>query len=147
MSDLSDFDDMYQEVIIDHYKNPRNSKKLSGRYDETKAHNPFCGDEIELQLMISDDGIIEGISVIGRGCAISQSSGSLMGDSIRGKSIKEARNINLNIRSMLKDEELSDGDLDSIGDSYAIEGVKKFPVRIKCALLSWSALNEILNKY
>ncbi len=147
MSDLSDFDDMYQEVIIDHYKNPRNSKKLSGNYDETKAHNPFCGDEIELQLMISDDGIIEGISVIGRGCAISQSSGSLMGDSIRGKSIKEARNINLNIRSMLKDEELSDGDLDSIGDSYAIEGVKKFPVRIKCALLSWSALNEILNKY
>ena len=59
MSELSDFDDMYQEVIIDHYKNPRNSKKLSGNYDETKAHNPFCGDEIELQLIISKDGIVE----------------------------------------------------------------------------------------
>jgi nitrogen fixation NifU-like protein len=147
MSDLSDFDDMYQEVIIDHYKNPRNSKKLSGNYDETKAHNPFCGDEIELQLIISDDGIIEQVSVTGRGCAISQSSGSLMSDSVYGKSIEEARNINLNIRSMLKDEELSDEDLDSLGDSYAIEGVKKFPVRIKCALLSWAALKDLIDKH
>ncbi|MBH59884.1 MAG: SUF system NifU family Fe-S cluster assembly protein [Dehalococcoidia bacterium] len=147
MSELSDFDDMYQEVIIDHYKNPRNSKKLSGKYDETKAHNPFCGDEIELQLSISDDGIIENVSVTGRGCAISQSSGSLMSDSIYGKSVDEARSINLNIRSMLKDEELSDEDLDAIGDSYAIEGVKKFPVRIKCALLSWAALKDLTDKY
>ena len=67
MSELSDFDDMYQEVIIDHYKNPRNSKKLSGNYDETKAHNPFCGDEIELQLIISDDRIVEKIRVTGSG--------------------------------------------------------------------------------
>jgi len=147
MSDLSDFDDMYQEVIIDHYKNPRNSKKLSGNYDETKAHNPFCGDEIELQLIISDGGIIEQISVTGRGCAISQSSGSLMSDSVYGKSIEEARNINLNIRSMLKDEEVSDEDLDALGDSYAIEGVKKFPVRIKCALLSWAALKDLIDKH
>ena len=98
-------------------------------------------------MAISDDGIIENVSVTGRGCAISQSSGSLMSDSIYGKSVDEARSINLNISSMLKDEELSDEDLDAIGDSYAIEGVKKFPVRIKCALLSWAALKDLTDKY
>ena len=98
-------------------------------------------------MAISDDGIIANVSVTGRGCAISQSSGSLMSDSIYGNSVYEARSINLNIRSMLKDEELSDEDLDAIGDSYAIEGVKKFPVRIKCALLSWAALKDLTDKY
>ena len=70
-----------------------------------------------------------------------------MSESIYGKSVDEARSINLNIRSMLKDEELSDEDLDAIGDSYAIEGVKKCPVRIKCALLSWAALKDLTDKY
>jgi len=147
MSDLSDFDEMYQEIIIDHYKNPRNNKKLSGNYLETKAHNPFCGDEIELQLIVSDKGLIERISVTGRGCAISQSSGSLMSDSVSGKSVKEARNINLNVRSLLKDEDLSEVEIDDLGDTYAIEGVKRFPVRIKCALLSWSALNDLIKDH
>ena len=146
MRELTDFDEMYQELIIDHYKNPRNKSKLSKFTDEVKSHNPFCGDEIELQLDIKNN-VIEGISVSGRGCAISQSSGSLLGETIIGKTVIEARKDNESMRSLLKDENLNDEELDSLSDSSAIEGVKKFPVRIKCALLSWSALTDILSKY
>tara|TARA_Y100000817_G_scaffold220412_1_gene173881 strand:+ start:185 stop:625 length:441 start_codon:yes stop_codon:yes gene_type:complete len=146
MRELSDFDEMYQEVIIDHYKNPRNKSKLTSFTNETLAHNPFCGDEIELQLFI-DDGVISKVSVDGRGCAISQSSGSLLSETILGKTIDQAKIDNNSMRSLLKDEDLDDNQLDSLADSTMIEGVKKFPVRIKCALLSWSALNDILNKY
>tara|TARA_B100000902_G_scaffold27822_1_gene33486 strand:- start:727 stop:1170 length:444 start_codon:yes stop_codon:yes gene_type:complete len=146
MRELSDFDEMYQEVIIDHYKNPRNKSKLPKFTDEIMSHNPFCGDEIELQLNVQDD-VIQAVSVDGRGCAISQSSGSLLGETIVGKTIIEAKNDNNSMRSLLKNEDLSDKQFDSLEDSSVIEGVKKFPVRIKCALLSWSALNDILSKY
>ena len=146
MRELSDFDEMYQEVIIDHYKNPRNKAKLNVFSNETLSHNPFCGDEIELQLFI-EDGVISKVSVDGRGCAISQSSGSLLSETILGKTIDQAKKDNNTMRLLLKDEDLDDNQLDSLADSTMIEGVKKFPVRIKCALLSWSALNDILNKY
>ena len=146
MRELTDFDEMYQELIIDHYKNPRNKSKLTKFTDEVLSHNPFCGDEIELQLNIEND-VIESISIGGRGCAISQSSGSLLGETIIGKTISEAKKDNESMRSLLKDEDLNDVQLDSLADSSAIEGVKKFPVRIKCALLSWSALTDILSKY
>ena len=146
MRELSDFDEMYQEVIIDHYKNPRNKAKLDVFTNETLSHNPFCGDEIELQLF-SDDGVISKVSVDGRGCAISQSSGSLLSETILGKTIDQAKEDNNSMRSLLKDEDLDDKQLDSLADSTMIEGVKKFPVRIKCALLSWSALSDILNNY
>ena len=146
MRELSDFDEMYQEVIIDHYKNPRNKAKLDVFTNETLSHNPFCGDEIELQLFI-DDGVISKVSVDGRGCAISQSSGSLLSETILGKTIDQAKKDNNAMRLLLKDEDLDDNQLDSLADSTMIEGVKKFPVRIKCALLSWSALSEILSKY
>ena len=147
MSELADFDDMYQEIILDHYKNPRRNLKLSGDFLETKSHNPFCGDEIELQLNIDKNDNISDLSVSGRGCAISQSSGSLMGEVIYGKSIAEAKKINETIRTLLKNEDVAETDLDSLGDAYALEGVKKFPVRIKCALLSWSALIELIKQY
>lgn len=147
MSELADFDDMYQEIILDHYKNPRRNLKLSGDFLETKSHNPFCGDEIELQLNIDKNDNIFDLSVTGRGCAISQSSGSLMGEVIYGKSITEAKKINEIIRSLLKNEDVEETDLDSLGDAFALEGVKKFPVRIKCALLSWSALIELINQH
>ena len=93
MRELSDFDEMYQEVIIDHYKNPRNKAKLDVFTNETLSHNPFCGDEIELQLFI-DDGVISKVSVDGRGCAISQSSGSLLSETILGKTIDQAKKDN-----------------------------------------------------
>ena len=146
MRELSDFDEMYQEVIIDHYKNPRNKAKLDVFTNETLSHNPFCGDEIALQLFI-DDGVISKVRVDGRGCAISQSSGSLLSETILGKTIDQAKKDNNSMRLLLKDEDLDDNQLDSLADSTMIEGVKKFPVRIKCALLSWSALSDILNKY
>ena len=94
-----------------------------------------------------ENNVIESISVGGRGCAISQSSGSLLGETIIGKTITEAKQDNESMRALLKDENLNDEQLDSLSDSSAIEGVKKFPVRIKCALLSWSALTDILSKY
>ena len=146
MRELTDFDEMYQEVIIDHYKNPRNKSKLPNFSKEVLSHNPFCGDEIELQLFI-EDGVIRQVSVDGRGCAISQSSGSLLSETILGKTIEQAKKDNDSMRALLRNEVLSDDQLDSLADSSMIEGVKKFPVRIKCALLSWAALNDILTNY
>ena len=105
MRELSDFDEMYQEVIIDHYKNPRNKAKLDVFTKETLSHNPFCGDEIELQLLI-DDGVISKVSVDGRGCAVSQSSGSLLSETILGKTIDQAKKDNDSMRLLLKDEDL-----------------------------------------
>ncbi|MAU55737.1 MAG: SUF system NifU family Fe-S cluster assembly protein [Dehalococcoidia bacterium] len=146
MSELTDFDEMYQEIVLDHYRNPRNKSKLSRDFLETKSYNPFCGDEIELQLSIND-GKLEDISVTGRGCAISQSSGSLMSEVVINKSINEIKEISLIIRSLLKNEEVQEKDLDRLGDAFALEGVKKFPVRIKCALLSWAALKDLIDQY
>ena len=91
--------------------------------------------------------MISKVSVDGRGCAISQSSGSLLSETILGKTIDQAKKDNNSMRLLLKDEDLDDNQLDSLADSTMIEGVKKFPVRIKCALLSWSALSDILNNY
>jgi nitrogen fixation NifU-like protein len=142
-SGLDQLDELYQSIILDHYRNPRHTEPLENPDVDVEANNPFCGDEVHIQLGLRD-GEVAAVSVTGRGCSISQSSGSLLSDLIEGKSRKEALELVTRVRRMMKGEELSEEELDSLGDLVALEGVKKFPVRVKCALLSWAALEDAL---
>jgi nitrogen fixation NifU-like protein len=109
------------------------------------AINPFCGDEIHMQIGMEDNTLSE-ISVTGQGCSISQAAGSLLTEIVRGKSSAELRELRETFRAMMTGEELSEEQQDLLDDSLALQGVRRFPVRIKCALLSWTALIDALDK-
>ena len=142
---LGDLDELYQEVLLDHYRNPRHTDRLDDPTAEVDAVNPFCGDEIHMQLGITGDHVVE-ISVTGQGCSISQATGSLLTEIVEGKTLDEARSLRELFRGLMMGEELTDDQLDQLDDSVALQGVRRFPVRIKCALLSWSALIDALDE-
>jgi nitrogen fixation NifU-like protein len=143
-------DDLYREIILDHYRSPRNRGELPPPAAHAVGHNPLCGDEIEVYLDVHDgpDGKVVGdIKVGGQGCSISQSSASMMSQAVKGKSVDEVRALVHKFRSMMSIEELSDDDAAAdvkLGDLEALQGVVKFPVRIKCAVLAWNTLTEAL---
>jgi len=137
-------DSLYRDIIMEHYKYPRGKKKLDDFDVTSEGKNPVCGDEIEMKVKLKD-GKIEDISIDCLGCAISVASGSMLADAIRGKSVDEVKRIASTIKAILKGEK-PDEDLE-LGDLEALEGVKKFPVRIKCALLSWTTLIEGLKNW
>ncbi|MBD3168001.1 MAG: SUF system NifU family Fe-S cluster assembly protein [candidate division Zixibacteria bacterium] len=142
MSDM--LDELYRDVIMDHYRNPRGKKKLDKSDIHSEGKNPSCGDELEMDLQIKD-GIIEDVHVGCVGCAISVSSGSMLAEVIKGKSIDEVKKIAEVVKKMLKGEPIPDDIEIEMGDLDALEGVKKFPVRIKCALLSWTTLIDSID--
>jgi nitrogen fixation NifU-like protein len=145
MQSLGDLDDLYREIILDHHRSPRNSDPLTGPDVEVEAVNPFCGDEVKVQLKAADS-TLEAISVTGHGCSISQSSASLMGEVVKGRSLDGALKVRRLFQGLMKGDDLSEGDLKQLGDLEALQGVRKYPVRIKCALLGWSALEDALKK-
>jgi nitrogen fixation NifU-like protein len=145
-SGLEQLDEMYESIILDHYRNPRHTEPLDHADVDVEAQNPFCGDEIHIQLILDDADKVQGISVSGRGCAISQSSASLLSEMLEGKDVDSALEYITLMRRMLRNEEMTEEELDQLGDLVALEGVKKFPVRIKCALLSWTALEDALHE-
>lgn len=132
-------DDLYREVILDHYRTPRNKGPMDGSTVTIELNNPVCGDEIALHLKVEADRISD-ISFEGRGCSISQSSASMMTEAVIGKDVREALDIVGRFHGMMRGE-LDAADID-LGDLEALQGVVKFPVRIKCALLSWEALQK-----
>ncbi len=142
---LGDLDELYQEVLLDHYRNPRNTERLDDPTSEVDAINPFCGDEIHMQIDLYGDTVAS-ISVTGQGCSISQAAGSLLTEIVGGATTTEARELRELFREMMTGEEVSDEVADRLQDSLALQGVRRFPVRIKCALLSWSALIDALDK-
>lgn len=138
-------EDLYREIILDHYKNPRNRGSLEPPAVRSEGHNPLCGDEIEVFLTV-DNGVISDIKIGGQGCSISQSSASMMSAAVKGKPVSEARALIHRFKHMMSIDE--DGEPDTsapIGDLEALQGVVKFPVRIKCAVLSWNTLAEGLD--
>ena len=146
MPGLGELDELYEEIILDHYRNPRNNEELDNPDTEIEANNPFCGDEVKIQLRFRD-GRVNGVGVTGRGCAISKSSASLLSELAEGRTQGElSRTTNL-VRRMMRDESLTEDELDDLGDLEALRGVRKYPVRIKCALLSWAALQDALESY
>ncbi len=143
MPDLN-LNSLYQQLILDHYRNPRNKGELPERTVDIHMANPVCGDEIHLQLQIEDDVIVDARH-IGQGCSISQAAVSMMTNLVKGKKLSEAEGLAERFTSMMHGDEEVARDR-SMGDLRALQGVSKFPVRIKCALLAFDALQEAIKK-
>ena len=134
-------DNLYQEVILDHYKNPQN-KKLSANYDAQVHHvNPSCGDEIDLNITVKD-GVVEAITWDGVGCSISQASVSILTDLLIGRTITDAYKIYDEFVALMQSKGTVEGNEDLLEDAVALAGVSKYPARIKCALLGWMAFKD-----
>jgi nitrogen fixation NifU-like protein len=149
-------EDLYREIILDHYRTPRNRGELpSPPAVVAQGHNPLCGDEITVYLQVDDD-VVSDIRVGGQGCSISQSSASMMSQAIKGRSVADVRALVRRFKGMMSIEDAADGNGDDadgpaaddvkLGDLEALQGVVKFPVRIKCATLAWNTLLEALDK-
>jgi nitrogen fixation NifU-like protein len=148
-------EDLYREIILDHYRNPRNRGELeSPPAHRIEGFNPLCGDEIILYLDVDDDGAIADVKIGGQGCSISQSSASMMTAAIKGKSEADARETVKAFKAMMSihehelegTDETEEGPEVDLGDLAALRGVVKFPVRIKCATLSWNTLTQGLDE-
>ena len=136
-------EELYKEVILDHYRAPRNKGRLDPHDVVLERNNPLCGDEIELFLKFDGDSV-EGIAFEGKGCSISQASTSMMTEKIKGLSQKDAAALAESIKSMMAGD--SEGDEKQLGELVSLKGVVKYPVRIKCALLGWNTLIEALEE-
>jgi nitrogen fixation NifU-like protein len=144
-SRFPDLDALYRDTILDHYRTPRGRKELENPDIENEGYNPLCGDEIKLSLKI-EDGKIADVAVTGRGCSISVASGSMLAELLGGKTVDEALRITRHFKNLMHEERDDAEDLD-MGDLDALEGVKQFPVRIKCALLPWTTLEDALEAH
>ena len=142
---MDNIDEMYNDLIMEHSMNSYNKKKLDGADMQEKGHNPSCGDEITLEIKLDGD-IIKDMAFTGHGCAISTSSASIMIDTLKGKTIKEAKNIIETFIKMIKREETDDEKLKILEDAIAFKNVANMPARVKCALLAWHTLEDMLNK-
>ncbi|MDQ3941379.1 MAG: SUF system NifU family Fe-S cluster assembly protein [Actinomycetota bacterium] len=136
-------DELYKEVILDHYRAPRNKGRLDPHDVALERNNPLCGDEIEVFLKFDGDSV-SGIAFDGKGCSISQASASMMTEKVKGLDSKEAAALAESIKSMMAGEE--EGDADKLGDLVSLKGVVKYPVRIICELLGWNTLLEGLQE-
>ncbi len=131
---------LYQQLILEHYRRPRNRGTLEAPDVEVRMNNPTCGDEIVLQLRLRD-GVVESVRFAGQGCSISQASASMMAQRLEGKRLEEADALAARFREMLHGSAEAAGDK-ALGDLRALAGVARFPVRVRCAMLAWNALEE-----
>ena len=144
---MADADDkeLYQEMILDHYRNPRNYCQMTCHTHRAKGHNPLCGDEIRVYLKVKD-GVIEDISFEGSGCAISKASGSLMTEQLKGRTTQEALELFDKVHRMLTGKSPETPDLEELGKLAALSGVCDFPMRVKCASLAWHTLRSAMEE-
>jgi nitrogen fixation protein NifU and related proteins len=137
-------DELYREVILDHYKSPRNRGHLDQPDAAAQGNNPLCGDEIEVSVSLQGDTIAD-ITFEGKGCSISQASASMLTEAVKGHSLQDVHAVVAAFKNMMMGDGTVDEDL--LGDLEALQGVKKFPVRVKCATLAWNTLQEALDMY
>ena len=153
-------EDLYREIILDHYRNPRNRGELPvPPAHRSEGFNPLCGDEVQVYLDVDGDAVAD-VKVSGQGCSISQSSASMMSAAVKGKTVDDARAMTRAFKALMSiHESRLDGEDDGsgtdtpvpdpevkLGDLEALQGVVKFPVRIKCATLSWNTLTQALDE-
>jgi len=137
--------ELYQQVILDHNKSPRNFRKIENPTQEADGHNPLCGDTIHVYLKV-EDGIIKDVSFEGKGCAISKASASLMTSMIKGKKVKEAEELFEKFHALVTGKLGENPDLDEFGKLAVFAGVQEFPVRVKCASLAWHTMDTALHQ-
>lgn len=135
---MKDLENLYKQVIFDHYKNPRN-KGLKG-YDKVHLRNPSCGDDVTVEIKLNGD-VIEEINHSGSGCSICCSSASVLSETLKGKTVEEAKQLILDFYNMMIGHEANE----ELEEAVVYQGVSQFPARIKCATLSWKALEKLLN--
>jgi len=158
---MAGLDDLYREIILDHYRSPRNRGELAPPAHRTEGFNPLCGDEIVVYVDVDgDNGVLHDIKLTGHGCSISQSSSSLMSAAVKGKSLEQVREVIATFKQLMTVTERqldgdsatsgeapsADRDLRRLGELAALAGVVKFPVRIKCATLAWNTLAQALDE-
>ena len=140
--------ELYQEIILEHGKNPRNLRKTENFNKDAKGHNPLCGDKVHIYLKLDEDKKVEDISFEGQGCAISMASASIMTDLIKGKEEKEVKEIVNDFLEMIKEKDEIKTNLlkdDEKTKLMCLSGVKQYPMRVKCATLSWHTLTSAIN--
>ena len=152
---MANLDDLYREIILDHYRSPRNRGELAPPAHRTEGFNPLCGDEIVVYAQI-EDGVLTDIKLTGHGCSISQSSSSLMSTAVKGKPLEQVRATIATFKELMTTRETKLGEdaadpngeanLRRLGELAALAGVVKFPVRIKCATLAWNTLAQALDE-
>ena len=142
---MEDLTDVYNDLIMEHSMNSYNKKKLEGADYSEIGHNPNCGDEITLELKLNGNKI-EDMAFTGHGCAISQASTSIMIDTLRGKTIEEAKEIIKTFIEMIKRETTDEEQLKKLEDAIAFKNVSNMPARVKCALLAWHTMEDLLEK-
>ncbi len=141
----SDLDELYDARILDHARAPRHADRIDAPDAEASAVNPFCGDEAHIQFSL-DGGVVAGIGVQSVGCSINRASASMLSEAVLGRSREEAAEVDRRFRRLMDGEALSTGESDSLLDLASLVAVRAFPVRIKCALLPWTALEEALER-
>lgn len=137
--------DLYTEVIGEHSRSPENKGELAAATVRERGHNPSCGDEITLELQI-EGGIIKDAAFTGVGCAISQASTDIMIDLMRGKTVEEAQRLAQLFTSMIKREVTDDAALEELDEAIALKNISNMPARVKCAVLAWHTLEDVLKK-
>ncbi len=141
---MADLDDLYREILLDHYRSPRNRRPLDAANASAEGSNPLCGDEITLELLVEEDGRITDVAFTGQGCSISQASSSLMTEHVKGRSSEDAGSAIEAFQAMMVEGEEAAAEL---GDIEALAGVRKFPMRVKCASLAWKTLELALAQH
>jgi nitrogen fixation NifU-like protein len=140
----TELDELYREIILDHYRSPRNRGSLDQPSASSEGDNPLCGDEVRVDLNIRDGRVFD-VRFEGKGCSISQASASMMTEAIKGLSLEEVESLFETFKAMMYSA--AEVDMDALGDLEALQGVRKFPVRVKCATLAWNTLQEALEEF
>ena len=138
---------LYGERIMDHYRKPRNREQVLDPSLEAEEFNPFCGDRISLQLSLDDQGRVSLVCTHSEGCSIIQATASMMGEALRGKSLPELEDLSRRFHAMMRSSQATDGEGEPMGDLESLQVVRRYPVRIKCALLPWVALEEAIREF
>ena len=144
--DSPSIDELYHDAILDHRRNPRNQAVLDNPHASARSVNPFCGDEVDLQLVFSD-GRVSGVGVQAVGCSINQSSASMLSEAVVGKTTVEIQHLATTFEGIMDGTSPSASDAAAMCDLPTLSAVREYPVRIKCALLSWTALEDALCGY
>ena len=141
-----DLRELYQEIILDHYKKPRNCASLERANHHASGHNPLCGDRVQIHLRV-EDGVVRDIAFEGSGCAISTASASMMTEAVKGKPVAEVEKLFESFRDMVtgKDDRAA-GEAADLGSLEALQGVREIPIRVKCATLAWHTLQAALKE-